>query len=120
MHGLDAQGKIITGVEVFRQMYAAVGLGWVLSTRLPIIRNLANLGYKIFACDLVFQALSLPNAQRKVASSTRETFFRKLIYPAMLTVNQNGIYCEQGKFYLDPWRPVDRAIISHAHSDHAR
>ena len=50
MHGLDAQGKIITGVEVFRQMYAAVGLGWVLSfTRLPIIRNLANLGYKIFA-----------------------------------------------------------------------
>ena len=50
MHGLDAQGKIITGVEVFRQMYAAVGLGWVLSfTRLPIIRNLANLSYKIFA-----------------------------------------------------------------------
>ena len=38
----------------------------------------------------------------------------------MLTVNQNGIYCEQGNFYLDPWRPVDRAIISHAHADHAR
>ena len=38
----------------------------------------------------------------------------------MLTVNQNGIYCEPGNFYLDPWRPVDNAIISHAHADHAR
>jgi predicted DCC family thiol-disulfide oxidoreductase YuxK len=50
MHGFDTQGKIITGVEVFRQMYAAVGLGWVLSfTRLPIIRNIANFAYKLFA-----------------------------------------------------------------------
>ena len=50
MHGLDQNGKIITGVEVFRQMYEAVDLGWVLSfTRLPIIRNLANLAYKLFA-----------------------------------------------------------------------
>lgn len=31
-----------------------------------------------------------------------------------------GLYCPQGNFYIDPWRPVDRAIISHAHSDHAR
>ncbi|MGI9527414.1 MAG: ligase-associated DNA damage response exonuclease [Weeksellaceae bacterium] len=31
-----------------------------------------------------------------------------------------GIYCVPGKFYLDPWRPVDYAIISHGHADHAR
>lgn len=31
-----------------------------------------------------------------------------------------GIYCIPGKFYLDPWRPVDLAIISHGHGDHAR
>ena len=31
-----------------------------------------------------------------------------------------GIYCIPGKFYLDPWKPVDYAIISHGHADHAR
>ncbi len=31
-----------------------------------------------------------------------------------------GLYCEAGNFYVDPWRPVPRAIITHAHSDHAR
>jgi len=33
---------------------------------------------------------------------------------------ENGIYCPQGGFYIDPLRPVDRAIITHAHADHAR
>ncbi len=31
-----------------------------------------------------------------------------------------GLYCPPGGFYIDPWRPVDRAVITHAHSDHAR
>jgi putative mRNA 3-end processing factor len=31
-----------------------------------------------------------------------------------------GLYCEAGGFYIDPWRPVDKAIITHAHADHAR
>lgn len=31
-----------------------------------------------------------------------------------------GLYCPQGDFYIDPWRPVDRAVITHAHADHAR
>src|ERR1700749_4480030 len=31
-----------------------------------------------------------------------------------------GLYCEPGGFYIDPLRPVDRAVITHAHSDHAR
>lgn len=31
-----------------------------------------------------------------------------------------GLYCEAGDFFVDPWRPVDRAVITHAHSDHAR
>jgi putative mRNA 3-end processing factor len=37
----------------------------------------------------------------------------------MLRVTPNGLYCEFGHFYIDPWRPVDRAVITHAHSDHA-
>ncbi len=33
---------------------------------------------------------------------------------------ENGFYCRQGDFYIDPYRPVDRAILTHGHSDHAR
>ncbi len=38
----------------------------------------------------------------------------------LLTFTQRGIYCERAGVYIDPWKPVDRAIITHAHSDHAR
>ena len=31
-----------------------------------------------------------------------------------------GLYCPAGDFYIDPWRPVHRAVITHAHADHAR
>ena len=38
----------------------------------------------------------------------------------LLTVTDAGLYCAQGDFYIDPWRRVPRAIITHAHADHAR
>lgn len=38
----------------------------------------------------------------------------------LLVFNENGIYCEEAKVYLDPWKPVDFAIISHGHADHSR
>lgn len=38
----------------------------------------------------------------------------------LLQFNKDGIYCEQAGIYIDPWKPVDKAIITHAHSDHAR
>jgi putative mRNA 3-end processing factor len=38
----------------------------------------------------------------------------------LLRFTDSGIYSPAGQFYIDPWRPVDRAIITHAHSDHAR
>ena len=31
-----------------------------------------------------------------------------------------GLYCAAGDFHIDPWRPVERALITHAHADHAR
>lgn len=37
-----------------------------------------------------------------------------------LTFTPAGIYCEAGDFYIDPWRPVHRALITHGHADHAR
>jgi putative mRNA 3-end processing factor len=39
---------------------------------------------------------------------------------ALITVRPAGLYCELGNFYIDPWQPVATALITHAHSDHAR
>ena len=38
----------------------------------------------------------------------------------MLRETANGLYCPGGDFYVDPWAPVARALITHAHGDHAR
>ena len=39
---------------------------------------------------------------------------------ALIDFTDKGLYCRQGDFYIDPWRPVKQAVITHAHSDHAR
>ncbi|HEY1102037.1 MAG TPA: ligase-associated DNA damage response exonuclease [Burkholderiaceae bacterium] len=41
-------------------------------------------------------------------------------YPDLVVQRPEGLYCPPGDFYIDPWRPVDRAVITHAHADHAR
>ncbi|PJJ66620.1 ligase-associated DNA damage response exonuclease [Chryseobacterium geocarposphaerae] len=38
----------------------------------------------------------------------------------LLKFTSKGIYCIPGKFYIDPWRPVDLAVLTHGHADHAR
>ncbi|HEA20347.1 hypothetical protein LCGC14_0881250 [marine sediment metagenome] len=38
----------------------------------------------------------------------------------LLEFTDKGIYCSAAKVYLDPWKPVDKAIISHGHADHSR
>ncbi|MFN4233299.1 MAG: ligase-associated DNA damage response exonuclease [Bacteroidia bacterium] len=38
----------------------------------------------------------------------------------LLEFTDKGIYCPQADVYIDPWKAVDKAIITHAHSDHAR
>ncbi|MBW8360744.1 MAG: ligase-associated DNA damage response exonuclease [Kaistella sp.] len=40
--------------------------------------------------------------------------------PTFIRFTDKGIYCIPGKFYIDPWKPVDMAVISHGHGDHAR
>jgi putative mRNA 3-end processing factor len=39
---------------------------------------------------------------------------------SLLQFTGKSIYCAQADAHIDPWIPVDRAIITHAHSDHAR
>jgi len=38
----------------------------------------------------------------------------------LVIARPEGLYCPPGDFHIDPWRPVERAVITHAHSDHAR
>ncbi|MCP1443784.1 putative mRNA 3-end processing factor [Pseudomonas sp. GGS8] len=38
----------------------------------------------------------------------------------LVIARPEGLYCPRGDFYIDPWRPVERSVITHAHSDHAR
>ena len=46
-----------------------------------------------------------------MAAPHPETWFR---------VTTSGLYCAPGDFFIDPTQPVDRAVVTHAHSDHAR
>ena len=36
----------------------------------------------------------------------------------VLRLTPQGLYCDAGGFYVDPWGAVDRAVVTHAHGDH--
>lgn len=38
----------------------------------------------------------------------------------LLELTDSGLFCPPAGVFIDPWRPVDRAVITHAHSDHSR
>jgi putative mRNA 3-end processing factor len=38
----------------------------------------------------------------------------------LIDFTDSGLFCPPGNFYIDPWKPVDKALITHGHSDHAR
>ncbi|MBX9940673.1 MAG: hypothetical protein K2Y32_15545 [Candidatus Obscuribacterales bacterium] len=41
-------------------------------------------------------------------------------FDELVHLTEKGLYCPAGDFYIDPWASVDRAVITHGHSDHAR
>jgi putative mRNA 3-end processing factor len=38
----------------------------------------------------------------------------------LVVVTAEGLYCPAGGFHIDPWKPVQNAVITHAHADHLR
>jgi putative mRNA 3-end processing factor len=48
------------------------------------------------------------------------TYLRAMRAHDLLRPRPEGLYCPPGDFYIDPVRPVGRALITHGHSDHAR
>jgi predicted DCC family thiol-disulfide oxidoreductase YuxK len=50
IHGLTADGRVVEGVEVFRQLYGSIGFDTLVAmTRLPGIRNALDVAYTLFA-----------------------------------------------------------------------
>lgn len=37
----------------------------------------------------------------------------------LIVARAEGLYCPPGDFFIDPWRPVERAVVTHGHGDHA-
>jgi putative mRNA 3-end processing factor len=66
---------------------------------------------------LIEQSLSI--VRPSVNSILSYFHFGELFMPLIEFTNK-GLYCPQGDFYVDPWKPVQKAVITHAHSDHAR
>jgi len=38
---------------------------------------------------------------------------------SLITLTNKGLYCGQADFYIDPWLPVEKAVVTHAHADHS-
>ncbi|MEM7263437.1 MAG: DUF393 domain-containing protein [Planctomycetota bacterium] len=50
IHGRRPDGELVTGVDVFRELYSAIGWHKIVAvTRWPILRNVLNVGYVAFA-----------------------------------------------------------------------
>ncbi len=64
--------------------------------------------------------LAPPPVRARAASTLRQHAIGCHNSTRMLSVTEDGLYCAAGNFHIDPWRPVGRALITHAHSDHAR
>jgi putative mRNA 3-end processing factor len=43
-----------------------------------------------------------------------------MVQQALVVTTDAGLYCPAGDFHIDPWKPVPRAVITHAHGDHLR
>lgn len=62
-----------------------------------------------------------PSYQQASLSATRQIpIFWGMRARDLLHTRPEGLYCPPGGFFIDPVRPVDRALVTHGHSDHAR
>lgn len=64
-------------------------------------------------CDMATESTSNPSSSSNIAAENADS-------GDLVIARPEGLYCPPGDFHIDPWRPVERAVITHAHSDHAR
>ena len=75
IHGRLPTGQLIEGVEVFRQLYSAIGLGWIVAfTRLSGLRWLLDVAYRFFARNrLKWTGRCTPEAGCVIDRDSRES-----------------------------------------------
>src|SRR5690606_7684706 len=56
----------------------------------------------------------------RLSSRFRRPILKGMKPEALLHPTPAGLFCPIGRFHVDPVRPVERALITHGHSDHAR
>ena len=65
----------------------------------------------------------MPAVHNQHALKMRQNFtYLDFVYyhMALIKFTSKGIYCAQGDFYIDPWKPVNYAVTTHGHSDHVK
>ena len=66
------------------------------------------------------QCSTEPAAARRCLPRAGRGLGNTAAMPDLVTRRPQGLFCEPGGFYIDPWLPVDLAVITHAHADHCR
>ncbi len=57
----------------------------------------------------------MPSERARAGDAAPDALKRAL---GFLALTPEGLYCEEGGFHIDPWAPVPRAVVTHAHADH--
>ena len=73
-------------------------------------------GWQVWLAAVLIGGEGLPNDRLRTPSRVRLWL---LMREELLQTTNRGLYCKPGDFYVDPWSPVERAVITHAHSDHS-
>jgi putative mRNA 3-end processing factor len=82
------------------------------ATRIATARSVQE--YALLSrCDMASESLSDTSNSSNIAAENADS-------GDLVIARPEGLYCPPGDFHIDPWRPVERAVITHAHSDHAR
>jgi len=72
-------------------------------------------------CGRSYQALKRRQLRlRAVSIALDATYIRNMRPHDIMVPTAAGLCCKAGGFHIDPMRPVERALITHGHSDHAR
>src|SRR6267378_2241251 len=93
---------------------------WLRATRGSAALRMAARARRASCCGVIGVAWGISNRSGSTSNDTCATILIQKHSPVatLLERNQDGLYCAQGDFYIDPWGAVERALITHSHSDH--
>ncbi len=70
----------------------------------------ARIEHMDIACEIACHVTFIHGTDQRLVDTSSD----------LIVARPEGLFCVPGNFHIDPWRPVERAVITHAHADHAR